>query len=162
MTIHPAERSLQHSRPITSDVRDTIRRAPTHVEARLALASLHIDQNRFAAAERELAEIIQNVEKAIDQPEGEKLKPLAARCRNLLGHVLYRLGNHSTAVEVLDMAMADAGDDLQRQAQILGDRALALVIKLHQEAVLSEGQCCSALELDRVTFRKLCDREACS
>ena len=30
--------------------RDTIRRQPFHIEARLALASLHIDQNRFAAA----------------------------------------------------------------------------------------------------------------
>jgi len=116
--------------------RDTIRRQPFHIEARLALASLHVDQNRFAAAERELAEIIQNVEKAIEQPEGEKLKPLAARCRNMLGHVLYRLGNHARAVEVLDMAMADAGDDVPRQAQILGDRALALSgLDEHEQAI---------------------------
>src|SRR3954471_15779219 len=49
--------------------RDTIRRQPFHIDARLALASLHVEQNRFTAAERELAEIIQNVEKAIEQPE---------------------------------------------------------------------------------------------
>gem|GEM_PF-608301 len=116
--------------------RDTIRRQPFHIEARLALASLHVEQNRFTAAERELAEIITNVEKAIEQPEGEKLKPLAARCRNMLGHVLYRLGNHSAAVQVLDMAMADAGDDGQRQAQILGDKALALSgLGEHEQAV---------------------------
>src|ERR1700751_1197145 len=57
--------------------RDTIRPPPFHIDARFALASLHVEQTRFAAAERELAEIIQNVEKAIEQPEGEKLKPLA-------------------------------------------------------------------------------------
>ena len=38
--------------------RDTIRRAPAHVEARLALASIHMDQGRFAAAERELGEFV--------------------------------------------------------------------------------------------------------
>ncbi len=38
--------------------RDTIRRAPTHVEARLALASIHMDMGRFAAAERELSEFV--------------------------------------------------------------------------------------------------------
>jgi tetratricopeptide (TPR) repeat protein len=132
--------------------RDTIRRQPFHIEARLALASLHIDQNRFAAAERELAEIIQNVEKAIDQPEGEKLKPLAARCRNLLGHVLYRLGNHSTAVEVLDMAMADAGDDVPRQAQILGDRALALSGLGHHEQAVAEAERALALMPENPTL----------
>src|SRR5258708_23325547 len=125
--------------------RDTIRRAPFHIEARLALASLHVEQGRFAAAERELAEIIQNVEKAIEQPEGDKLKPLAARCRNMLGHVLYRLGNHAAAVEVLDMAMADAGDDVPRQAQILGDKALALSGLGEHEQALAEAERALAL-----------------
>src|SRR6185312_7496713 len=36
--------------------RDTIRRAPAHVEARLALAGIHVDQHKFTAAERELSE----------------------------------------------------------------------------------------------------------
>ena len=36
-------------------------------------------------------------------------------------------------------------------------RALALVILLHAEGTLSEGQCCKALGLDRVEFRKMCD-----
>src|SRR5262249_54639370 len=132
--------------------RDTIRRQPFHVEARLALASLHVEQNRFAAAERELAEIIQNVEKAIEQPEGDKLKPLAARCRNMLGHVLYRLGNHSTAIEVLDMAMADAGDDGARQAQILGDRALALSGLGHHDQAMEEAKRALALMPDNATL----------
>src|SRR5712675_2926881 len=47
--------------------RDTIRRAPAHVEARLALASLHVDQGRFAAAERELGEFVSNVDQAIQK-----------------------------------------------------------------------------------------------
>ena len=44
----------------------------------------------------------------------------------MLGHVLYRLGHYSAAIEVLDMALVDAGDDAARRGQILGDRALAL------------------------------------
>ncbi len=44
-----------------------------------------------------------------------------------------------------------------RAADQVGRRALDLVIKLHLEAVLSEGQCCKALGLDRVAFRKLVD-----
>jgi tetratricopeptide (TPR) repeat protein len=127
--------------------RDTIRRQPFHIDARLALASLHVDQGRLTAAERELADIIANVEKAIEQPDGDRLKPLAARCRNMLGHVLYRLGNHSTAVEVLDMAMADAGDDVQRQAQILGDRALALSgLGEHDQAVAEAERAMALME----------------
>lgn len=43
--------------------------------------------------------------------------------------------------------------------QGVGHRALRLVILLHREAVLSEGQCCQYLGLDRVEFRKLCDAE---
>jgi hypothetical protein len=39
----------------------------------------------------------------------------------------------------------------------LGDRALALVLRLHREGILSEGQCCRELDLDRVTFRILAD-----
>lgn len=38
------------------------------------------------------------------------------------------------------------------------DRALRLVAKLHEETVLSEGQCSKALDLDRVTWREICDR----
>ena len=43
--------------------RDTMRRAPAHVEARLALASIHMDQGRFAAAERELGEFVGNLDR---------------------------------------------------------------------------------------------------
>src|SRR5687767_54596 len=45
----------------------------------------------------------------------------------------------------------------RRPTDSLGRRALALVIRLHHEATLSEGQCCKALRLDRVDFRRLCD-----
>ena len=69
--------------------RDTVRRSPAHVEARLALASVHMDQDRFAAAERELIEFVTKLDQAIQQG-GEGLKPLQARARNMLGHVLYR------------------------------------------------------------------------
>jgi tetratricopeptide (TPR) repeat protein len=116
--------------------RDTIRRKPEHIEARLGLASIHIDQNKFAAAERELADIATNLDRAIEQPEGASFKPLQARTRNMLGHVLYRLGHHAPALEVLEMAATDAGDDTRRNAQILGDRALALGgLGNHDEAI---------------------------
>lgn len=46
-----------------------------------------------------------------------------------------------------------AGEEMRQVA----DRAMALVIRLHEEATLSEGQCCKALGMDRVAFRKLCD-----
>lgn len=39
----------------------------------------------------------------------------------------------------------------------VGRRALALVISLHIQETLSEGQCCAALNIDRVSFRALCD-----
>jgi hypothetical protein len=45
----------------------------------------------------------------------------------------------------------------QRPPDQLGRRALALVFRLHDEAALSEGQCCKALGLDRVSFRIMCD-----
>lgn len=44
--------------------------------------------------------------------------------------------------------------------QSVGSRALRLVILMHREAVLSEGQCCHYLQMDRVEFRRLCDAEA--
>jgi Tfp pilus assembly protein PilF len=47
--------------------RDTVRRSPAHVEARLALASIYMDLNRFAAAERELIEFVTNVDQGIQQ-----------------------------------------------------------------------------------------------
>lgn len=39
----------------------------------------------------------------------------------------------------------------------IGMLALKLVIRLHREGTLSEGQCCKALDLDRVHFRTLVD-----
>lgn len=47
----------------------------------------------------------------------------------------------------------------RREGSSVGSRALRLVILMHREAVLSEGQCCQYLGLDRVEFRKLCDAE---
>jgi tetratricopeptide (TPR) repeat protein len=121
--------------------RDTIRRKPEHIEARLALASIHIDQNKFAAAERELADIATNLDRAIELPEGASFKPLQARTRNMLGHVLYRLGHYAPALEVLEMAATDAGEDSNRRAQILGDRALALGgLSNHDEAIAAAQQ----------------------
>ena len=49
------------------------------------------------------------------------------------------------AIEVLDMALVDAGEDAGRRGQILGDRALALGgLGHHEEAIAGAGQ---ALEL---------------
>jgi hypothetical protein len=36
-------------------------------------------------------------------------------------------------------------------------RALELIARLHREAVLSEGQCCQALDMGRVDFRAMVD-----
>src|SRR6185369_11897332 len=125
--------------------RDTIRRAPAHLEARLALAAIHIDQHRFAAAERELTEVVANLERALEQPEGAQIRPVQARSRNMLGHVLYRLGHLEPALDMLDAALRDAGEEVPRRAQILGDRALALGgLGRHDEAI-AEAQHALAL-----------------
>src|SRR5262249_60367554 len=125
-------------------LRDTSRRQPSHLEARLALASINMDLGRFAAAERDLAELTGKLDEGIQQG-GESLKSVQARARNMLGYALYRLGNHAAAIEVLDMALTDAGADQARSAQILGDRALALgALDHHDEAVGEAGR---ALEL---------------
>lgn len=42
----------------------------------------------------------------------------------------------------------------------LGLRALQLVAWLHEEGTLSEGQCCKALDMERVEFRIMCDKFA--
>ena len=36
--------------------------------------------------------------------------------------------------------------------------ALALIARLHNDGMLSEGQCCSALEMDRIEFRAMVDQ----
>jgi hypothetical protein len=41
----------------------------------------------------------------------------------------------------------------------LSRRALEFVLSLYEQAVLSEGQCCKALGLDRVSFRALVQRD---
>ena len=128
--------------------RDTIRRKPEHIEARLALASIHMDQGKFAAAERELSDVANNLDRAIDQPDGAGLKPLQARTRNMLGHVLYRLGHFGPAIEVLDMALGDAGEDGRQRAQILGDRALALGGLSHHDEAIAEARKALALWAD--------------
>lgn len=38
------------------------------------------------------------------------------------------------------------------------NRALTLVVRQHLDGVLTEGQVCRALDLDRIAFRELCDR----
>jgi hypothetical protein len=50
-----------------------------------------------------------------------------------------------------------AGDYGRWSADPIGRRALALVVQLHREAVLSEGQCCQALGIDRISFREIVD-----
>jgi hypothetical protein len=37
-------------------------------------------------------------------------------------------------------------------------RALSLIARLHNDGVLSEGQCCTALEMERVEFRAMVDQ----
>ncbi len=77
--------------------------------------------------------------------ETAELKPLQARARNMLGYALYRLGQHSAAIEVFDMALQDADDNAERRGQILGDRSLTLAaLGHHEEAVAEAGR---ALEL---------------
>lgn len=39
----------------------------------------------------------------------------------------------------------------------LTSRALDLIVALHRQGLLSEGQCCTALGLERVAFRKIAD-----
>lgn len=39
----------------------------------------------------------------------------------------------------------------------LGVLALKLVVRLQADGTLSEGQCCKALDLDRVDWRAVCD-----
>lgn len=119
--------------------RDTIRQAPTHVEARLALASVHMDTGCFAAAERELSEFVANVDRAIHEHGTETLKPLQARARNMLGYALYRLGRYSAAIEVFDMALEDAGDNVERRGQIMGDRSLSLAALGHYDEAIAEA-----------------------
>jgi tetratricopeptide (TPR) repeat protein len=124
--------------------RDTLRRQPAHIEARLALASVQMDLGRYAAGERELAELVGKLDEAIQQG-GDGLKPLQSRARNMLGYALYRLGKLSEAIEVLDMALVDAAEDAARRSQILGDRALAVgALGYHDEAIAEAGQ---AIEL---------------
>src|SRR5262249_11857023 len=119
-------------------LRDTIRRQPSHIEARLALASIHMDQGRHAAAERELGDLIGKLDEAIQQG-ADDLKPVQARARNMLGYTLYRLGQASAAIEVLDMALVDAEEDVTRRGQILGDRALALGALGHHDEAIDEA-----------------------
>lgn len=52
------------------------------------------------------------------------------------------------------------GSSYSRPPSSLGRHALALIFRLHDEMVLSEGQCCKALNLERVEFRTLRDEYA--
>ena len=44
-----------------------------------------------------------------------------------------------------------------RARTALGTLGLKLIVRLHEEGTLSEGQCCKALGLDRVEWRAICD-----
>lgn len=44
-----------------------------------------------------------------------------------------------------------------RPSHAIERRALRLVLRLHEDGTLSEGQCCKALDIDRVEFRALAD-----
>lgn len=44
-----------------------------------------------------------------------------------------------------------------RARTALGSLALKLIVRLHREGTLSEGQCCKALDVDRVDWRAICD-----
>ena len=57
-------------------------------------------------------------------------------------------------------ARGHAGSYARLRIDFIARRALALVLRLHEDATLSEGQCCKALGLDRVAFRRLCDELA--
>ncbi len=95
---------------------------------------------RFAAAERELGEFVGNVDRPSRRTARVRraCKPLQARGAQLLGHALYRMGHLRPAIEVLDMALADAGDEAARRAQILGGHALALGGLGHHDEAIAE------------------------
>ena len=54
-------------------------------------------------------------------------------------------------------AAGHAGYGPRKGGSQLERDALRLIVTLHNEGTLSEGQCCQALDLDRVDFRRLCD-----
>ena len=59
----------------------------------------------------------------------------------MLGHVLYRLGHFEPALEILEQALRDAGEEPPRRAQIMGDRALALGgLGRHDDAIAEAEQ----------------------
>ena len=45
----------------------------------------------------------------------------------------------------------------RRPPSSLGPRALDVVLRLHDEGTLSEGQCCAYLDLDRLELRRMHD-----
>lgn len=49
------------------------------------------------------------------------------------------------------------GGAYTRPSPAVQRNALAYVVRLHRDGTLSEGQCCKALDMDRVAFRALCD-----
>jgi len=53
----------------------------------------------------------------------------------------------------------ELGERLEAQFEELS-RAHTLIARLHREGVLSEGQCCKALEMERVAFRRMVDWRA--
>ena len=97
--------------------------------------------SRFAAAERELSEVVANLDRALEQPDGAQLRPMQARARNMLGHVALSPRPLRAGARGPRQALRDAGEDAARRAQILGDRALALGgLGRHDEAIAEAEQ----------------------
>lgn len=50
-----------------------------------------------------------------------------------------------------------AGYRLRARRSPIEEAALRLIVRLHEEEMLSEGQCCQALDVDRIEFREIRD-----
>lgn len=73
-----------------------------------------------------------------------------------------READHADAEAIRRIVAEEAGcsDASRTLATILpahGEAAVRLVVRLHEEDALSEGQCSKALGMDRLDFRRLCD-----
>lgn len=70
-------------------------------------------------------------------------------------HISFEYGHRATFPHGATITMER---QLEYARRIMaGQKALDVVIQLHREGDLSEGQCCQMLEMERVAFRKLVD-----
>src|SRR5258708_6931295 len=77
---------------------------------------------------------------ALARQDGADLRRMQARSGNLLGKVFYRLGHFEPALEILELALRDAGDEVPRRAQIQGGRALAQGGMGHHDEAIAEAE----------------------